>query len=386
MQCRDHLRSHNGYGGYAERFLRYPSGSKARDREYEAIVKGRLPTGNGPGGDLSGDIGISEPIDPHQFAGYKVDKVDAPAADMMQAQGAIQRIGYVVLLCLGIGSAILLLGLICLASLFAQLGLLIMLAVTPAIVIAAIFPGLHGVFIAWAKAIGMLLVVKVVYAVILRGALGISSGLMALGGAQGYLPAFGFNAALFVGLFVFRKKLASPLTSHRSYHKSEQGFKNFVTTAAATGVGAMVAPVSAATKAGAAGKARMESINQQHAKNPETSNPQQKPDEPQANRPRPDSTSPPASAGREHSPMPIGEESSTTVATIDGDKQPVEQMRGEDPVPMKSFREEYSEAKVDPKDKPPEPAPHAAKPLNGVGRVESFDKALEQERAKTPSS
>src|SRR4051794_27102727 len=66
--CRDHLhQGRDGHGGYAQRFLRFPVGSQERDAEYEAIKNGVKPLGD------------------RQFAGYEVDKTDAPAVDIQQA-------------------------------------------------------------------------------------------------------------------------------------------------------------------------------------------------------------------------------------------------------------------------------------------------------------
>ena len=67
--CRDHLKAgRDGHGGYATRYLNQPPGSDKRKAEYDALREGStLPT-------------------TRQFAGYQVDKADAPAVDIQQAR------------------------------------------------------------------------------------------------------------------------------------------------------------------------------------------------------------------------------------------------------------------------------------------------------------
>lgn len=390
--CRDVLhKSPSGYGGYAQRFLRYAPGSKARSREFKALEQGSIPAGNGPDGDLSGQIGISTPVDPNQFVGYHVDKADAGAVDMMQAGGAVQRIVYVFILCLGTLSAILLLGLICVVALFAQLGLLVLLGVAPVMVIAAMIPKLHEVFWAWARWIGKFLVAKVMYAIVLSAALGVSAALMVAGSFLfGYLGGVLLQSALFIGLFAFRKKIGVVATgvNRREHDRTESGARSFVTGAAAGAVAVASAPVAAAGAAATWAKSRVS--KQEHA-----SKPNSKPggDTPKTQGSRPDATSPPASAGREYSPAPPLEapssEASTTVANM---PETQTHERGGDPV--KSFQEEYEQARSDREPVPygeqrktpaVDPLTHDKPPERSGATNGSFAEQLRQERANTPS-
>lgn len=376
--CRDALRKDsNGYGGYAQRFLSQAPGSDARGLQYESLRDGKPPGG---------------PASDKFLAGFKTDKADAPSVDLMQAEGTLQRGLYLLLVTFGtLGSAVFL-GLICFAALFAQLGLLVLASATPMVAILSIFPGFHGVFFKWAKLVGKFLVAKVIYSVILAAALGVSAALLSVGGAKGYPFVLFLQAALFVGLVVCRKMLIAPAMSRRDYNHSESSFKSFVGGATTGAVAAVGAPIAAASAAGAAGKARINTIQQQHAKNPNT---QKVPtgDPVNSNSTQPDSTSPPASAGREYSPAPAENGSlpapaspSTAVASIPRDeKTPETQARGEEPVPSKSFQEDYEKARVE-HGKQPDPAPAPKPPVNGVSPVTSFQEALEQERAKTPNT
>jgi hypothetical protein len=164
---------------------------------------------------------------------------------------------------------------------------------------------LHGIFWSWASWIGKFLIAKVTYALVLSAAIGVSAGLMAVGGQNGYLFAFGAQAILFIGLFIFRKKLAAIVTSKREYHKSEQSSKAFITGAAAAAVGASqpLSPPPARPRSGARSASRVSStppILRRLAGRPSS-------DDSGAYKPGTgqkvaDSSSPPASAGREYSP------------------------------------------------------------------------------------
>src|SRR4051794_14426619 len=69
--CRDHIKPDRaGYGGYAQRFLRLPAGSKDRAVEAGALKNGDVP------------VLVKAMSGPRD---YKVDKADAPAVDIQQA-------------------------------------------------------------------------------------------------------------------------------------------------------------------------------------------------------------------------------------------------------------------------------------------------------------
>jgi len=356
--CRNVLKADAaGHGGYAPKFAALASGSSERKDLYENIKDGKAP----------------------------YDKADAPAVDMMQAGGAVQRLVYVALLSIGIIAAILLLGLLCFASLFAQLGLLVMLAMTPAMVIVGIFPGLHGVFWSWAKLGGKLLIAIVVFSLLLSAAMGVSAALMASGDTMGYLPAFVLQTVLFLGLFIKRKALADVVTSRREYSRSESNTRSFVAGTASAAVGAVASPVAAAAMA----KDKI-SNRQEAAPNPGTSKPgerEQPSDEPvSVSRVPVDSSSPPASAGRDYSPNPPSTpenlpitSNSDQVKRWNGTSTKVEP--GGEPMPTKSFREELEIERVERANgNHKAPAP----PSTGISNQPlstSFPEALKQARA-----
>lgn len=357
----------NALQRYAPAFLQHAPDSDERKKLYEAIKDGKAP----------------------------YDKADAPAVDMMQAGGAVQRLAYVSLLAVGMISAILLLGLICFASLFAQLGVLVLLALTPAMVIAALFPGFHGIFWAWAKWIGKLLISVVVFSLLLSAAMGLSAALMEFGGeAFGYLGAFALQSVLFIGLFVKRKALAEMLTSRRDYSHSESRTKAFVGGAATGAVGAVTAP---STFAAATISRRLVDNQEERLRQERQQKPAPEPDDtkkPEPGRVPADSSSPPAGAGREYSPNPVDSPS-----TAPGDRavpagSPIvsSDKRG-DPMPTKTFREDYEKARVElaeynknnnglPLERPkPKPLPnlHA---VHSDSLASSFPEELEREREK----
>jgi hypothetical protein len=383
--CRSVLRKNeSGKGGYATAFLNEAPGSKDRKELYEDIKDGE---------------GV-------------YDKADAPAVDMMQAGGTVQRLVFTGVLVLGMIAGILLLGLIAVVALFAQLGLLVCAIATPAMLVAAIFPGLHGIFWSWLGWIGKFLIAKVMYALMLSAALGVSAALQAVGGeGTGYLFAFGMQAVLFIGLFVKRKALTQQLTSRREHNKSESAAKTFVVGAAASAAGVVSAPVAAAS-----GLASRVTGHQQAASNPDSAAPASGSD------PNPpattgsgeisdgakmpvDSSSPPASAGREYSPNPPTtngaqpvangsqpQETSTTVATM---PEPENQRAGEEPVPTRSFKEDYEQAREASKPreygqerppKPVDPIEHDRHSVHQGSTAASYSDQVKQERAKTPSS
>jgi hypothetical protein len=118
-----------------------------------------------------------------------------------------------------------------------------------------------------------------------------------------------------------------------------------------------------------------------------------------------DSSSPPASAGREYSPNPPTtngaqpvangsqpQETSTTVATM---PEPENQRAGEEPVPTRSFKEDYEQAREASKPreygqerppKPVDPIEHDRHSVHQGSTAASYSDQVKQERAKTPSS
>lgn len=113
------------------RFLRQDPGSDARNAEYAALKSGQTPSGP-------------------QFAGYKVDKADAPAVDIQQAGGAFQRLTFAAVVFLGMLGAVVLLGALSLAVILAEVVALVLLGFAPIVLVIGIFRGAgHAVFRGW---------------------------------------------------------------------------------------------------------------------------------------------------------------------------------------------------------------------------------------------
>jgi hypothetical protein len=371
--CHDVLhQGSDGHGGYAPRFLRYASGSKERDDEYRVLDRGEKTT------------------DP-QFAGYSVDRTDAPAVDLMQAGGAVQRVAFLSMLVVGIVGAVLLIGLLCFAALFAQLAAMLLLAATPIMVLVAIVPSAHGIFWGWARLLAKMLIVKVVYSVLLAAVVGVSAGVMAAAPVVSYAAAFAFQAALFVGVFACRKQLASRVTgaSKRDYRKAEGGAKSFVVGAGTAAVGAVAAPTAAA--GAMASKSRDHMWRQKPAVKPADKGSGDQ------GKTRPDSSSPPASAGREYSPSPPLPADVPSVATAtmpastgrNGSASGEEERR----MPIRSFKEDLELAREQqkrgetPGTRPLERLVPASRPPNGrVATRENLAQELEERRERQRSA
>ena len=240
--CRDHMeKDAGGRGGYAKHFLSRPYGSVARNAEVRGLIDGEVPDVNPtisdcPRGNCSDGRDERESAR-KQFDGRKIDKSDAPAADMMQAGGSLQRLVYVVVVVVGIVAAIMLLALLTAAILFAQVALLLLHYASWLMVLLAAYPGFHGIVLKWLKAIGKALAGKVVYAFLLGVLMATSSGLMAIGGASGYFVVFVMQSVLFAGVLYKRKELIELATSSsvaKHYSQSEHHAVSFA-AAAATG-------------------------------------------------------------------------------------------------------------------------------------------------------
>jgi hypothetical protein len=247
---------------------------------------------------------------------------------------------------------------------------------------------------------GKFLIAKVIYAIVLSAALFVSAALIEVGGEMGYLFVFFLQGLLFIGLFVCRKSLIAPTMSRRDYGKSESSVKSFATGAATGALAVAAAPVAAAGAAGAAGKARIDSIQKQRHADKPSDTPKSAPVANQADAYKPgtktpDSSSPPATAGREYSPAPPVEEPASTSGTVATMPPPIaEEQRNGDPVPVKSFREDYEQARADREPQPygeqrkapaVDPLTHGKPPRNDPAPIAPLAEQIKQERAKTPS-
>ena len=197
--CRNHLHAGgDGYGGYAPRFLRHAPGSDARDAEYEALKKGELPPGP-------------------QFAGYKVDKSDAPAVDIQQAGGAYQRLTVTIVIFAGALGAVCLLGFLSLAVILAQVVALVLLGFAPIALIVGIFPGTgHAVFRGWLTKLATAIFIKALYSLVIAIVVAVAAALTGATASLGFLFAFALEAIFFWAIFLYRKQITSRLVSATS--------------------------------------------------------------------------------------------------------------------------------------------------------------------------
>ena len=199
--CRDHITPDRaGYGGYAERFLAEPPGSKERQALATAIGDGEVPllirlAGRNP-----------EPI--------KVDKADAPAVDIQQEGGAFGRLTFAALLFAGALGAVALLGFLSLAVILAQVVALVLLGFAPVALIIGIFPGAgHAFFRGWLSKLATAVFIKALYSLVIAIVVAVSAALTAATGSLGFLFAFGLQTIFFWAIFINRKQIAGRLVA-----------------------------------------------------------------------------------------------------------------------------------------------------------------------------
>src|SRR4051812_49431881 len=192
--CRDHLKAgRDGHGGYAPRFLAQRPGSEERKAEYDALREGRAP------------------ID-RQFAGYRVDKADAPAVDAQQAGGAFQRLTFSVIVLIGASGAVVLLGFLSLAVILAQVVALVLLGFAPVALIIGIFPGAgHAFFRAWLSKLATAVFIKALYSLVIAIVVAVSAALVSATDSLGFLFAFALQTIFFWAIFLYRKQITGRL-------------------------------------------------------------------------------------------------------------------------------------------------------------------------------
>ena len=205
--CRDHLEpGRDGFGGYAPRYLRQAPGSPERKAEYDALRTGETPLGD------------------RQFAGYRVDKADAPAVDIQQAGGAFQRLTFSVVVFLGALGAVALLGTLSLAVILAQVVALVLLGFAPVALVVGIFPGAgHDVFRGWLTKLATAVFIKALYSLVIALVVAVSAALTAATGSLGFLFAFGLQTLFFWALFVYRKQITARLVAATTGGEHQEG-------------------------------------------------------------------------------------------------------------------------------------------------------------------
>lgn len=195
--CRDHVRRDNtGHGGYAARFLAQPVGSDARNKEYEVLRDGELPT----------------PATAQFSNGYIVDKTDSPAVDVQQAGGAYQRLALVVLIAVGAIGPVIVIGFFACAIVLAQVLALVIFGFAAVMALVGWIPGIgHDAFRMWLGKLGVTLFINAIYSLGLGIVLVVSAALTGATATLGFLWAFALQTAYFWALLLYRKQITTRL-------------------------------------------------------------------------------------------------------------------------------------------------------------------------------
>lgn len=194
---------------YALLYLPLEPGSEERDAVYEALRDGEKPsvadTNTAPSiSDASGDV------DRSVFGDSEFDKSDAVAVDIQQEGGALQRLVYSALVFVGALGVAILVGFLSLAVILAQVIALVFLAFAPIALVVGIFPGRgHDFFAGWLSKLGIAIVIKAAYSLLLAVVMAVSSALLAATGELGFLFVFGIQTLFFWAVFIYRKTLAN---------------------------------------------------------------------------------------------------------------------------------------------------------------------------------
>ena len=194
---------------YALLYLPHEPGSDERDAVYEALREGEKPsvadTNTAPSvSDASGDVA------PSVFGDSEFDKSDAVAVDVQQEGGALQRLVYSALVFVGALGVVILVGFLSVAVILAQVIALVFLAFTPIALVVGIFPGRgHDFFAGWLSKLGIAIVIKAAYSLLLAVVMAVSSALLAATTELGFLFVFGIQTLFFWAVFVYRKALAN---------------------------------------------------------------------------------------------------------------------------------------------------------------------------------
>ena len=179
-----------------------------------------------------------------QFAGYEVDKADAPAVDIQQAGGAFQRLTFSVVVFLGALGAVVLLGTLSLAVILAQVVALVLLGFAPVALVIGIFPGAgHDVFRGWLTKLATAVFIKALYSLVIALVVAVSAALTAATGSLGFLFAFGLQTLFFWALFVYRKQITARLVSATTGGAHHEGLPR--ASVVQRGATAAAAPVTA---------------------------------------------------------------------------------------------------------------------------------------------
>jgi hypothetical protein len=184
---------------YPEHFLRYARGSDDRDAEYDAI--NQADPSKVPDSDATKNT-------------YRPGVVDKPVTDAMEKGGQDQRLLLALVVFVGELGALLLLGSLSVSVLMAQMVVLLLAGFAPPALIAAIIPGRgHALFKNWAGQLGVYLVRKVAYSLVLAVLLAVLAALQDATTNLGWLLSFLLQSMLMWMVFLHRHKLAGQITN-----------------------------------------------------------------------------------------------------------------------------------------------------------------------------
>lgn len=231
--CRDHMERKGGYGGYADRFLSQAPGSEARAREYTALKDGKVPEAEGPNpisdcprGDCSGaqsKIDEEKAIQQQFGDGYKVDKADAPAVDIMQQGGSGHRLTLAAIIIIGLIGILLLLARMVGVMLASEIASLALLAFAPIILLFGIVPAGHGVFKWWLKSLGLAMFIKLIVATILVVLLVVSMAFTAIAIKLDFMLVWAVQAGFYWLLYKKRSQIMSAFGGVAAQQMSKRG-------------------------------------------------------------------------------------------------------------------------------------------------------------------
>ena len=185
----------NNRNKYAQRFLRYGTGTDERNGEYDAL-----------------DDGDASKLDDAARSGYRLGPADRPATDAMEQGGQYQRLLIAIVVFIGELGAFCLLGALAVGIILAQVLLLLLLAFAPVALIAAAIPGRgHAFFRAWLEKLAGYLLRKAAYSLVLAILLAVNGALAGATSQLGWLMSFGLQAFFFWAVFLQRKSLVEGL-------------------------------------------------------------------------------------------------------------------------------------------------------------------------------
>jgi hypothetical protein len=191
----------------AERWLRYPKGSKQRDAEYQILAD---PTSEPWKRSLLGcDVCAADDADlRRQLAGYHPTAADSTHVAIQTKAMVVVRVGLLAVVVAGMAGCVLLVGWLALAVLQQGLLALVLLLAAPVALFAPAF-GETGRrwFGGWALRLAGAVIAKALYALGLAIVLSVDSVIGELDGAVPWFVAWGVQLVFFWGVFLRRRQL-----------------------------------------------------------------------------------------------------------------------------------------------------------------------------------